>query len=243
MNGTVKLNFDPLDDGISSVGYVDHMGDDLTVVNAARVSMAKESEWTSEQHWDGIQQKVMSEGDVKLIRYLAKHGHWTPFSQPQIQLRIKMPIFVARQWFKHQIGFTRNEVSRRYVDDTPELFFPKEWRERAENVKQGSKDGVHPQNDLIKQKSLELAKLQIEHYEWLISIGTAPEQARMELPQKMYTEFIETASLAAYARLAGLRLDPHAQLEVRRYAGSACGIVEKLYPYSWKELMAANGVR
>ncbi|WP_143218009.1 FAD-dependent thymidylate synthase, partial [Acinetobacter indicus] len=110
------MRFDPLNDGISSVELLNRMGDDLMVVNAARVSMAKESHWVLTD--DG--ELRLSERDQSLIRYLARHKHWTPFSHPQVQLRIKMPIFVARQWFKHTVGFTRNEVSRRYVDDTPE---------------------------------------------------------------------------------------------------------------------------
>jgi hypothetical protein len=124
--------------------YVDHMGDDLRVVNAARVSFDKESEWNftySEPR--GYEQRttiipVLKPGDVKLITYLATHGHWTPFSHPQITIRETVPIFVARQRFKHMIGFTYNEVSRRYVDSEPEFFVPVSWRKRAENKKQGS---------------------------------------------------------------------------------------------------------
>jgi thymidylate synthase (FAD) len=100
--------------------YISHMGDDLTVVNAARVSFDKEST------------DVGSSGDAKLINYLAKHGHWTPFSHPQITMRYTVPIFIARQEFKHIVGFTRNEVSRRYVDDTPEFYYPDSWRNRPE---------------------------------------------------------------------------------------------------------------
>ena len=116
---------------LDNKGFVERLevfGNDLTVVNAARVSFAKESHEFSEQ-------------DGKLIRYLAKHNHVTPFFHPQIRMRIKMPIFVAREWYRHQIGFARNEVSRRYVDSPPECYVPnaQDIRARDSNKKQGSK--------------------------------------------------------------------------------------------------------
>lgn len=235
--------YDPLKDSISSVELLANMGDDLMVVNAARVSMAKESEWELKPAPRGMLSKLeLAERDKKLIGYLAKHKHWTPFSHPQVQLRIKMPIFIARQWFKHMIGFTRNEVSRRYVDDTPEMYVPTEWRGRAENVKQGSSNMLV---DLEEYKRMRLysfvlpqdaVKTCISVYTNLLEAGVCPEQARMVLPQSMYTEFIETGSLAAYARLASLRLDPHAQKEVRQYAEAIDALMEQLYPISWKAL-------
>lgn len=247
------MRFDPLNDGISSVELMTYMGDDLMVVNAARVSMAKESHWVIAD--DDSMELRLSERDQSLIRYLARHKHWTPFSHPQVQLRIKMPIFVARQWFKHTVGFTRNEVSRRYVDDTPEFYVPKEWRKRAENVKQGSSDEliteiVHPEGaldlwgdydnkfhpTLHVRYSFQCA---VDMYNALLASGVCPEQARMVLPQATYTEFIETGSLAAYARLASLRLDPHAQKETRAYAQAVDAIMSKLFPVSWEALMEA----
>lgn len=242
------MKHDPLNDGISSVELIDHMGTDLTVVNAARVSMAKESEWDFGD--SGFDMKL-SKRDCGLIAYLAKHNHWTPFSHPQVQLRIKMPIFVARQWFKHMIGFTRNEVSRRYVDDTPEFYVPTEWRKRAENVKQGSSDEtvVHLLSDLdyvdangihypvaINDEVEDFLEGTLGLYRALLDSGVCPEQARMILPQSMYTEFYETGSLAAYARLAKLRLDPHAQKEVRQYAHAVSEIMGELFPVSWAHL-------
>lgn len=252
------MRFDPLNDGISSVQLIDHMGSDLTVVNAARVSMAKESDWEYDTHWglNGLEEYTefkdrphLSKRDCGLISYLAKHKHWTPFSHPQIQLRIKMPIFVARQWFKHMIGFTRNEVSRRYVDDTPEFYCPRSWRGRAENVKQGSTDedvlwshcmvlsgGFVADLGTNAEAYSEMMRHSLEFYECLLAQGVCPEQARMVLPQSMYTEFVETGSLAAYARLAGLRLDPHAQKEVRHYAEAIDKIMAELFPISWAAL-------
>ena len=230
------INESPLGDGISKVELLDRMGSDLTVVNAARVSMGKVS-------------TELDERDEKLINYLAKHGHWTPFSQPQLQFRIKMPIFVARQWFKHQVGFTRNEISRRYVSDAPEIYIPKEWRAKADNVKQGSSEAIVAFEDIaygwtykesyettVTVGIEETMRLCTEMYEELIGQGICPEQARMVLPQSMYTEFVETASLAAYARLAKQRLDPHAQLEIRLYAEAIAKCLSTFFPYSWKAL-------
>lgn len=230
------MKFDPLNDGISSVEMIAHMGDDLMVVNAARVSMAKESEWELKPAPRGMLAELeLAERDKKLIKYLATHKHWTPFSHPQVQLRIKMPIFIARQWFKHMIGFTRNEVSRRYVDAAPEFYVPTEWRKRAENVKQGSSE-----------ETVDVGLLMVEHtdywiaaldtYTTLLEKGVCPEQARMVLPQSMYTEFIETGSLAAYARLASLRLDPHAQKEIQWYAEAIDKVMAQLFPVSWEAL-------
>lgn len=238
---------DPLQDGKSSVALIDHMGDDLMVVNAARVSMAKESGWDVVEQSETIDEKGVRwfnppewrlfEKDKKLIQYLAKHGHWTPFSQPQIQLRIKMPIFIARQWYKHQVGFTRNEISRRYVSDTPELYIPLQWRTKAANVKQGSSDDVHEASDHFFLTACQLESDLVGLYEGLIDAGVCAEQARSVLPQSMYTEFVETGSLAAYARLCKLRLDPHAQKEIRLYAQTVSDLIAPLFPESWKALM------
>lgn len=219
--------YDPLGDGISKVELLNVMGDDLTVANAARVSMAKHHE-------------ELNASDAKLISYLAKHNHWTPFSHPQIQLRIKMPIFVARQWYKHMVGFTRNEVSRRYVDDEPEFFIPDAWRLRAENVKQGSSDEIHADSGTISRYASQAAYEALLVYDRMLDNGICPEQARMILPQNMYTEFYETGSLAAYARLCGLRLDAHSQLETRKYAEAVSKIVGELFPVSWEALNEAS---
>lgn len=237
--------FDPLNDNISSLELIDNMGSDLSVVNAARVSMAKQSDY----EWDTLgsgdrPSLVLGVADQKLIKYLAKHKHWTPFSHPQVQLRIKMPIFIARQWFKHMIGFTRNEVSRRYVNDEPQIYVPTELRLKADNVKQGSSNDVYPYVTFEVQgtsRSVRSAMNEaVRLYNAMIEKGICPEQARMVLPQSMYTEFIETGSLAAYARLAGLRLDPHAQKEVRLYAEAINNLMAQLYPHSWAALMEAQ---
>jgi thymidylate synthase (FAD) len=201
------------------------MGDDLMVVNAARVSFAKESTEFKEQ-------------DGKLINYLAKHNHISPFFHPQIQFRIKMPIFVAREWYRHQIGFSRNEVSRRYVSDTPECWDPTadEFRAKDEKVKQGSKDEPVELADTAKNLYATSTRISLEAYDELLKLGVAPEIARTVLPQSMYTEFIETGSLAAYARLFKLRTSPDAQREIQKYARELGKLLEEKFPVSWKAL-------
>lgn len=213
---------------IGNAGFVeciDTFGDDLTVVNAARVSFAKES-------------IAMEPRDEKLIAYLAKHGHNSPFFHPQVRMRLKMPIFVAREWFRHTVGFSRNEVSRRYVDDAPECWVPDVLRARDANKKQGSKDEPIVNNDGVLKHVASFTAGALEFYNFLLTEGVAPEIARSVLPQSMYTEFVETASLAAYARLCSLRLDPNAQKEIREYADVVSKIMEEKFPVSWKALMS-----
>jgi len=209
-----------------NVDYVDHMGSDLTVVNAARVSFAKHSD-------------ELSVSDVKLIHYLAKHNHWTPFGHPQITLRIKAPIFVRTQLFKHKVGFTENEVSRRYVDDEPEFFFPV-FRQRPDNgMKQGSKDEFPANLEMCEAILLSAHNIALKAYKMLLAENVAPEQARMVLPQSMYTEWYWSFSLAAGCRMLKQRLDPHAQAETREVAQKIAAIIEPLFPVSYKALMNA----
>lgn len=205
------------------VELLDVFGDDLTVVNAARVSFAKESE-------------EMNSKDEKLIQYLASHHHITPFFHPQLRFRIKMPIYVAREWFRHGIGFARNEVSRRYVDTVPECYNPTDIRERDQNVKQGSKLTNIEQNDEVSRIIQNVQDELIQKYTKLLELKVAPELARGILPQSMYTEFIETGSLSAYARLCNLRLDPHAQLEIQQYAKAVSDLIQPKFPVSWASL-------
>ena len=214
-----------LPDGIGFVQCLEVFGNDLTVVNAARVSFDKVS-------------TVLTEGDKKLIAYLAKHEHTSPFFHPQVRFRIKMPLFVAREWFRHTIGFARNEVSRRYVDSQPECWIPgvEDVRQRDPKVKQGSKDTPVSHADEVQEMMRRQIHGAMETYEGLLEKGVAPEVARAVLPQSMYTEFIETGSLAAYARLCHLRLGADAQKEIRLYAGHVSRLMEKAFPVSWKAL-------
>ena len=211
---------------MSSVELLEVFGSDLTVVNAARVSFAKES-------------VELDSKDEKLIAYLAKHKHTSPFFHPQVRFRLKMPIFVAREWFRHTVGFSRNEISRRYVDTVPEIFIPDGLRARDKNLKQGSKEELIENNDELMEKMKEWNDKSLEFYNFLLEQKVCPEQARMILPQSMQTEFIETGSLAAYGRLCGLRLDPHAQKEIRDLAQKVSELMEKAFPISWKALMEA----
>jgi len=205
------------------VELLETFGDDLTVVNAARVSLGK--------HVDEFTEK-----DAKLIQYLADHEHTSPFFHPQARFRLKMPIWMAREWFRHTIGFARNEVSRRYVDDPPTFHVPDELRSRAPNKKQGSKDDVHPLSGPLRDVMMSHCQTAVNSYNEYLKQGICPEQARMVLPQCMMTEFIETGSLAAYARLCHLRLGPDAQKEIQDVARSVSDALAAVFPASWKAL-------
>ena len=209
------------------VELVDHMGSDLTVVNAARVSFGK-------------RKKEFTEGDKKLIAFLAKHGHWSPFGHCSIQFHIKAPVFVARQLVKHQIGLTWNEISRRYVDYEPEFYEVDKWRGRAEDKKQGS-DEENTIEWVSRSQRTGALKQQVENvafknYNTMLEAGVAPEQARMILPQSMMTEWYWSGTLYAFARVCNLRCAQDAQYETRIVANlinEECG---KLFPISWTEL-------
>ena len=186
---------------------VNSMGGDLTVVNAARVSFNSHS-------------KELNRKDERLISFLAKHGHWSPFAHVILQFRMKAPIFVARQLVKHQVGLTWNEVSRRYVDTNIEFYKPKVWRKAAENVKQGSSDessGWERWGSRI-EKTMNSTQLALAEYEDAIASGVCMEQARMLLPQSMMTEWYWTGSLIAFARIVKQRTHSTAQLETQEVA-------------------------
>lgn len=228
---------DPLGDKKSELWYMNHMGDDFTPCDAARVSFAKRaSQYTEAQN-------------IKLLKYLARSGHESPFFHVILQVRWKMPLFVARQWFKHTVGIARNEVSRRYVDSDPEFYEPVEWRARHPSKKQGSAD------EIVTQLKHEAGKEDLwgdldnnwyptthvamnnhhalEMYRWLLDSGVAPEQARMVLPQSMYTSFVETMSIAAAARICRLRLAQEAQWETRKFAQALSNLCGQKWPILW----------
>lgn len=219
------------------VELIDWMGTDLSVVNAARVSFHKESEYEVKAGNRKYDQGLLSDKDQRLIKYLATHNHWTPFGHTALSFRIKAPIFVARQLGKHQIGLVWNEVSRRYVDDEPEFYEPEVWRKRAENVKQGSEDESVEYEDFIKETYLDDMYELRGRYNQLIEIGVCPEQARMVLPQSMYTEWVWTGNVASFARVCKLRLDPHTQKETRDIAEMISGLCKEKFPYSWSALI------
>lgn len=238
------MRTDVLDNGF--VELVDHMGSDLTVCNAARVSFNKETEWDVDQEaadrlkssgstFREEELRVLKEKDQKLLKYLAEHGHWTPFAHPQITLRIKAPVSIRTQFFKHKQGFVENEISRRYVSFEPEFYYP-EWRGKPTNgAKQGSEDFVEIDSE-TKQVFDNTIRSAMYTYNQLLDQGVAPEQARFVLPQGMYTEWFWTGSLAAYMRFVRQRVDDHAQWEIRQYASTISDIMKRLYPWSVKYL-------
>ena len=223
------------------VDKISHMGSDLTVVNAAKVSHDKESDWgleVSEDH--SCIKRVLKDGDKRLINYLAKHNHWTPFGHCQVTLRETVPIFVARERFRHTVGFVYNEVSRRYVSDTPEIWRPEVWRSKPEgSIKQGSGDQFDDQNwadDIYLEATVKAKKA----YDSLINAGVAPEQARAVLPQSMYTSYYVTGSLSAWARFYNLRAAPDAQYEIQELAEKVDEIIRPLFPVSWEALTSVT---
>ena len=227
------------------IELIDFMGDDLTVVNAARVSFDKESQWENITP-AGPVENLLTEKDTKLIKYLAKHNHFTPFTHCTITMRETVPIFVARQRFKHTIGFSYNEVSRRYVDDTPEFYMPKAWRAKADNAKQGSSEETIDINPVGNKAPpmVDIYELAIKRslwtYEELLRKGVCPEQARMVLPQSMYTSYYVTGSLYAWARAYNLRSDSHAQKEIQEVADQWNRICIGRFPASWSALTEEN---
>ena len=201
-----------------NVTLIDSMGTDLSVVNAARVSFAKEHK------------EFNSDKDERLIRFLAEHNHWSPFGHASLQFHIKAPVFVARQLVKHQVGLVWNEVSRRYVDDEPEFYIPKEWRLKAENKKQGSSEETI-EYDI--QSTMMYCK---ETYNNLLKSNIAPEMARMVLPQNMMTEWYWSGTLFAFARVCNLRCKEDTQAETRVIANQISEQAQHKFPISWKYL-------
>ena len=198
------------------------MGDDLTVVNAARVSFGKRKE-------------KFTEGDKKLINFLAQHGHWSPFGHCSLQFHISAPVFVARQLVKHQVGLTWNEISRRYVDTDIEFHEVDKWRGRAEDKKQGSEGEIEEQG-LCNFLKTQVETTALENYNKLLEAGVAPEQARMILPQSMMTEWYWSGTLYAFARVCNLRCAPDAQYETRMVADIINRESAKMFPASWSAL-------
>ena len=200
------------------VDLIDHMGSDLSIVNAARVSFAK------------VHEEFDEKSDTRLINYLAKHNHWSPFGHASMQFHIKAPVFVARQLVKHQIGLTWNEVSRRYVDTEVEFYEPTEWRLAAENKKQGSSE------ETVKYNLAPAHIFAKQCYENMLNMGIAPEMARMVLPQSMMTEWYWSGTLYAFARVCNLRCKPDAQKETQNVGWDIDKYARKLFPASWRAL-------
>jgi thymidylate synthase (FAD) len=212
-----------------NVTYIDHMGSDLSVVNAARVSFGKKSDWMMRVH--NGEAKVLQHKDDKLIKYLAKHNHISPFGHAFASFHVKAPVFVARQLVKHK--FLRwNEISRRYVDDEPEFYTPEVWRGRSADKKQGSEGNITISGDIAE----DLYDEAIGRYRLLLDIGVCPEQARMILPQSMMTEWYWSGSLDAFADMCHLRCKPDTQLETQIVANYIDDKMQDLFPVSWEAL-------
>jgi len=234
---------------------IDNMGTDLSVVNAARVSFGKQGEWVCsgckgtnwKADWDYDKycadcrlgdDLCLSDKDAKLVQYLAKHKHYSPFGHCFASFHIKAPIFVARQLVKHEY-LRMNEISRRYVDSEPEFYVPEVWRGRAKDKKQGSDGEI---NHYFDRYSDEKGKFNINHvclleYQHLLASGVAPEMARMVLPQSMYTEWFWSGSMDAFANMCVLRLKDDTQYETRLVASKIDKVMQNIYPVSWKALV------
>lgn len=240
-----------------SATYLDHMGTDLSIVRAARVSFAKDTKWetlegkTADEasallsegwaidEWDELSElytlQKLSAGDERLINFLARERHELPFAHTAITLRCSAPVPIRTQCFKSKVGFVENEESRRYITSSPELFVPDAFREAVKDKKQGS-GGVHPDSEHLLEVYIRHAMEGIDKYNTLIQMGVCPEQARFILPQGIMVNWIWTGSLLAYSRFCKLRLKQDAQAEVRVMAEHVSDIMAGLYPVSWSAL-------
>lgn len=268
----------------TSVEYLDHMGSDLTVVNAARASFGKESDWETNadgtyagptnrlkpsdanlirflatgyrtKEWEAFLDEVTSlalqghfspgEGDHRgeltalLHGYKRKAQHWAPFGHPHVQIRVSMPIFLARQFVKHQVGGVWSEESRRYISDEPGVYIPEEWHTRPEDIKQGSGEPAQMQ-EAITMTAHETTKDALRTYKYMLDNGVAPEEARTILPLNMMTTVVWTGSLLFWSRVCNQRVDGHAQLAAQVLGKQISAIVGPLFPVSWKELTGRN---
>ncbi len=217
---------------------VDFMGSDQTVVNAARVSFGKrkEAEDTLVALYGYDCKKAahvakVDKADTRLINFLAREKHWTPFGHVTVQFHIKAPFFVARQLGKHQVGLVWNEISRRYVDSDPDFYLPEDWRLRNKDKKQGSLDETMEESVALHTQAC------LDEYHRLLEKEIAPEMARMVLPQNTMTEWYWSGSLFAFSRICSLRLPKDAQKETREIAQMISDQCKKLFPVSWNALM------
>lgn len=261
--------------------YRDHMGSDLSVVNAARASFGKESEML--YTYDPVAQvnvASMKLDDRSLIKFLAtgfrskewaeflaklkepiqlaqlgmlsqdacdaaltvmlhaykrRAQHWAPFAHPHITIRIQIPIFLARQFVKHQVGGVWSEESRRYLSDEPDVWFPSHWHTRPEDIKQGS-GSTHDDQKVITGIAHRTTENALEAYQYMVTDSVAPEEARIVLPLNMMTTIVWTGSLLFWSRVVNQRVDSHAQLAAQSLGKNISSIIEPLFPYSWEAL-------
>lgn len=228
-----------------SVEYLDHCGTDESIANSARVSFG------DFDNWNEIPEGYSKERCDKLINYLGKHEHYSPFRQNSITIRCKAPLFLARQLMKHQAGFTWNEESRRYIESTPEFFTPKEWRARPDgSLKQGSGLDIVNRKDFTYDyasqgwpevgSAKDIYEYGVEKcltiYEQMLEKGVAPEMARMVLPQSMLVNWVWTGNLLSLSHLYNLRIKDNAQEEAREFAKEIDKVVNPLFPVAWDAL-------
>lgn len=213
------------------VEYIAHMGNDNFIANVARVSFGAFEDFM------GVPEGYSEERRDGLIGFLADHGHWTPFAHPVVCLRMQAPVPIRTQCFKHKVGFVENEVSRRYIASTPELYVPDVFRAAPDgSIKQGS-SGEHGSSDYWKHVYTEQCKSAINKYELMIKSGVAPEQARFILPQGCEVDWIWTGTLAAWARVYKQRSDSHAQKEIQELAKQIDEYIRPLFPVAWSKLV------
>lgn len=227
--------------------YINHMGDDLSVVNAARVSFDKKSTWDVEPMCcghgtfhgccgDPVPAETLKEADAHLIRYLAKHDHWTPFAHTSVSLRMSAPVPIRTQCFKHKQGLVENEESRRYISSRPVLYVPEVFRTKpGGSIKQGSA-GRHMNSEFWKNVYITRCQDMISMYEAMILDDVCPEQARLLLPQGVEVNWIWTGNLYAFANFYLKRTDSHAQKEIQELAKQVGEIIQPLFPVSWEAL-------
>lgn len=207
---------------------VEYMGSDLSVVNSARASFGKHK-------------KIFDESDSRLLKYLARNQHWSPFYHPHITLWMKEPIFIARQLMRSQVGLSISELSRRYIDREPEFYIPGCWRARAESVKQGSEGFLGKEGQAyVKERYEQMILGTLQSYQALLDAGVAPEMARLILPQSLFTEWYWTGSLYAFFRVWSLRSNAHAQWEAQQTAERIREVIYPLFPASWDALEEAR---
>lgn len=216
--------YDPLGDGISCVELIDWMGDDTSIVRAARVSYQRDNEQA------GLPR------DEKLIRYMLSHAHGTPFEHTSVTIHVALPIFVARQWIRHRIGWSFNEVSRRYTSEDIQVWIPDQLREQDKKNKQGSVGSIAfgDQTQYLIDELRSYCEAGVRLYNQMVKENVANELARICLPLNLYTRWYATANVRSIMHWHTLRADPHAQLEVQVYANAVCKIMEDLYPITWK---------
>lgn len=217
------------------VELLDWMGTDLDVVNAAKVSFSKESKWKEDSYYD-MESLQLEDKDKKLINYLAKHDHWTPFAHTALKFRIAAPVPIRTQCFKHKIGMVENEESRRYISTTPEIFIPKFFRAKPEgSIKQGSGD-VHEDSEYWLEQYTLQTQSSVALYNRMLADGVCPEQCRFVLPQGAIVNWIWTGNLVSFANFYNKRTDANAQREVQVVAELVGKEVERIFPVSWKAL-------